>query len=73
VCPKGGVVFLPSGRENIKTIQTPKSGSVALSQERKFSMNIRMADKNDLELLIKLRFDYFASEGQTFTPRKKRL
>lgn len=34
-------------------------------------MNIRMADQNDLQLLIKLRFDYFTSEGQTFTPEEK--
>lgn len=34
-------------------------------------MNIRMADQNDLNLLIKLRFDYFTSEGQTFTPEEK--
>ena len=34
-------------------------------------MNIRMADQNDLELLIKLRFDYFTAEEQTFTPEEK--
>jgi len=30
-----------------------------------------MADQNDLELLIKLRFDYFAAEDQIFTPEEK--
>jgi len=30
-----------------------------------------MADQNDLELLVKPRFDYFTSEGQTFTPEEK--
>jgi len=30
-----------------------------------------MADQNDLELLINLRFDYFTAEGQIFTPEEK--
>ncbi len=34
-------------------------------------MNIRMEDQNDLNLLIKLRFDYFTSEGQIFTLEEK--